>query len=333
MDLREVHFVLEDERRDPLRDEVAAVDAGERLRDDRADPKRLRGQGGVLAARTLPVVLAGNDEAAALLTRALRERRVEALEGEFGDRVHVRPQGHHDRAVGREVAGRNVVAERDDHLAVQGVLQWRLARRRLDVRSLHDLDPSRLVRGRGNEDVRVVDTGIHRRDRERRLRAQVARIGDDAAQRRRGRRGRAAQVDLIVVRAAPAGEVPIERADRDAAGGRRLAHADARAAGRLEHACAARDHRLVCAAVGEGVEDLLRPRGHGHEDLGVGGLALHHGGDDGEVRVAGVHARSHADLLDLDAGDLAHGHDVAGARRLRDERLELREVDDLALVV
>ena len=54
---------------------------------------------------------------------------------------------------------------------------------------------------------------------------------------------------------------------------------------------------------------------------------------DREVAVARVGRGADVGLVDLRPGDLAHRHDVAGARRLGDQRLERGEVDLLVQVV
>ena len=309
------------------------MDPGERLCDDRADPECLGRQSGVLAGAALAVVLAGDNEPTAVRARPGGKGRVEPAEGELGDRVHVRAQRHDDRAVGREVAGGDVVTELDEHLAAQQVLERRLPRRGLDVRTLHHADLRGLLGRRRHEDVRVVHPRVHLRDAEGRLVPEVARIGDHAPQRGgRGRRG-AAEVDLVVVGPAPAGKVPVEGADRDPAGRGRLTHPDTWPAGGLEHPRARRDERLIRAAAGERIEDLLAAGRDGHEDLGVDGLSLEHRGDDREILVARVHRGADAHLLDLRAANLADRDDIPGTRWLGDERLELVQVDDLALVV
>ena len=110
-----VGLVLEEEGHDPLRDQVAPVDAREALRNDGAHAQLRGGQRRVLAARALAVVVAGDDEASAPLLRPARELRVSELERELGDRGHVRAERHHGRAVRREIAGRDVVRRDDQH--------------------------------------------------------------------------------------------------------------------------------------------------------------------------------------------------------------------------
>ena len=54
---------------------------------------------------------------------------------------------------------------------------------------------------------------------------------------------------------------------------------------------------------------------------------------DGEVAVARIGRGADVGLVDFRPGDLAHRHDVAGARRLGDQRFERGEVDLLVNVV
>src|SRR5437870_2275099 len=80
---------------------------------------------------------------------------------------------------------------------------------------------------RREDDLAVVDLGIRGRGSELRRLAELARVGDRSAQRRRRSRRRRAEVDAIFGRPAPSGEVAVERAHGDGTGRRRLAHADA----------------------------------------------------------------------------------------------------------
>src|SRR5262249_61823677 len=91
--------LLEEERDDSLRNQVPPVDSRKALRDHGANAELRRRQRGMLTARSLAVVVAGDDEASAPLVRTLGEVLVAVLEGELGDRRHVRAVGHHGRAV------------------------------------------------------------------------------------------------------------------------------------------------------------------------------------------------------------------------------------------
>ena len=128
-------------------------------------------------------------------------------------------------------------------------------------------------------------------------RGQLARVGDLARQHRRRRdRGRA-EVHAVVGRPAPAREVPVERAQRVRARGRRLAHADARPAGRLEHPHARGQQVDVGARLRDLVEDLPRAGSRGRRDQLLGDpAAAEHGAADGQVLVRRVDRRADADL-------------------------------------
>jgi len=137
----------------PLGHEVAAVDAGERLRDDRADAELQRGQGGVLARGTLAVVASADDEAAAPFADALAESRVAMAEGELGDRRHVGAIRHDLDAVGGQIAGGDVVVLHGDDPPTQRLLQRGVLGRRLDVGAARHLDPFGLFFRGGLDDV------------------------------------------------------------------------------------------------------------------------------------------------------------------------------------
>ena len=144
------------------------------------------------------------------------------------------------------------------------------------------------------------------------LAGQVARVGDDAGQRRRGGRLRGAQPDRVLVGAGPAGEVARHGAQAVAPGGRRLAHADAAHAPGLVDSGAGRDQverrrpcasgpARICREVGLTSNDtracVCRPRTMA--------------GSDREVAQARVGRRADHHLVDSAAGHLADRHDVA----------------------
>ncbi len=116
--------------------------------------------------------------------------------------------------------------------ARQALLGRKAARHRLDVRALQHLDAGRLGWRqrrdqpglRGQERGRPVPLG---------RRARLARVADAPAERRDGGGQRRAQVDRVVLRAAPAREVAVEGAQAAAARGRHVADARAGAAGGL----------------------------------------------------------------------------------------------------
>ena len=83
----------------PEVDEVRLVNAAERLRQHSLPAKVHRCQRRVLPARALPIVDAGNDEAALLLLRPLHEARVSPSENVVADGwdVAARPQSQQKR--------------------------------------------------------------------------------------------------------------------------------------------------------------------------------------------------------------------------------------------
>ena len=117
-----VGVLRERERHDPLRDEVAAVDPGERLRDHGLDSQVERGERGVLSRGALAVVVARDDDPAPPLLEALAELGVAVAQGELGDRGDVRAVRHHLDPVGREVASRDVVGLHGRDTGLKGLL-------------------------------------------------------------------------------------------------------------------------------------------------------------------------------------------------------------------
>src|SRR5436309_8190600 len=101
----------------------------------------------MLPRRALAVVLARDDEAAPRFLRPFRERRVDAFEHVLRDRGDVRPQGEELRPRGHDVVRRDVVAEADQHLALDRVFWRRGDRKWRDVRPADDLDGSAVSRG------------------------------------------------------------------------------------------------------------------------------------------------------------------------------------------
>ena len=200
-------------------------------------PRWTRRDRGVLARRALPVVVAADDEAAAPRERPVVELGVLAPEHVLRALGDVRPEAHADRAVGRHVAGRDVVRRRRSHPAFDrvGHRAGRAAAGRC-VLAADDLDCARLApAGGARGSARSSIVGSLGAAAISGGRAERPRVGDLAAQR--GRRGgrRRAQVDLVARRPAAPGEVAVERPHGGQARRRRLADADARAADRLEH--------------------------------------------------------------------------------------------------
>src|SRR5947208_3078256 len=101
----------------------------------------------MLPRRALAVVIARDDEAAPRFLRAFRERRVDVFEHVLRDRGDVRPQGEELRPRGHDVVRRDVVAEADQHLALDRVFWRRGDRKWRDVRPADDLDGSAVSRG------------------------------------------------------------------------------------------------------------------------------------------------------------------------------------------
>ena len=203
----------------------------------------------------------------------------------------------------------------------------------VDVDRLLQPDPPRLLLGQRRHQHGGVDA---RARGQRHLGvgdAEVARVGDDARQRRGGRGLRAAQEHPVLARAGAAREVARHRAQAVAAHRRRLPHADAAVAAGLVDAPAGADEVAEQPLGDQVLEHLARGRvdveGHAVVDL----PAADHLRRDREVAVAGVGRGADVGLVDILARYLPHGHHIAGARRLGDERLDTGEVQLLVQVV
>src|SRR5215212_9003002 len=109
LELLVVRLVCELQGENALGDQIPPVDAGEALSYHRSDAEVQRGQGRVLAATTLTVVVPANDKARRHLLGLLVVLRVEAAEGETGDLGHVRAEGHYLHPIWREVGDLAVV--------------------------------------------------------------------------------------------------------------------------------------------------------------------------------------------------------------------------------
>src|SRR5215213_5180960 len=119
LELLVVRLVCELQGENALGDQIPPVDASEALSYHRSDAEVQRGQGRVLAATTLTVVVPANDKARRHLLGLLVVLRVEAAEGETGDLGHVRAERHYLHPIWREVSSRDVVPDDDGHGALE----------------------------------------------------------------------------------------------------------------------------------------------------------------------------------------------------------------------
>src|SRR5215211_3811926 len=180
------------QRKDALGYQVPAVDAREAPGDDRADAEVQWGECGVLAARSLPVVVPADDETAAPLEGAVVELWVLPAEHELRALGYVRPETHSGRPVGSHVSGRDVVL--DDYYDASLQLIWKRSALRWgdDVRASDDPDVSRLLGWRRVQDLAVVQGRVRGRGGDGRGLPQLTRVGDLALERSRGGRRRGA---------------------------------------------------------------------------------------------------------------------------------------------
>ena len=114
-----VDRVDERDRQDTEVHEVLRVDAGEALGDHRVQPEVARRDRGVLAARALAVVVAADDDVAAVGRdrSSARSWYVSSIgaERESADRRDVAAERQHPRAGGQDLVGRDVVADLQQH--------------------------------------------------------------------------------------------------------------------------------------------------------------------------------------------------------------------------
>src|SRR5215208_8210064 len=149
LELLVVRLVCELQGKNALGDQIPPVDAGEALSYHRSDAEVQRGQGRVLAATTLTVVVPAHDKARRHLFGLLVVLGVEAAEGETGDLGHVRAEGHYLHPIWCEVSSRDVVPDDDGHGALERAWQFRGLRWRLDVGAARHLDAASLLLRRG----------------------------------------------------------------------------------------------------------------------------------------------------------------------------------------
>ena len=201
--------------------------------------------------------------------------------------------------------------------SVELVRQLLLRRRREDVRQVaRHLNRLRLLLGRRREDVVLDDLRARLRTLRQIRHVQLARVGDHSGEERRRGDRRRAEVDVVVGGSGAALEVAVERAQRVRMRGRRLSHADARAAGRLEHANAGHQQLDIGARARDLVEDLARARGRRRRDEALGDpAAAEDGADDGQILVGRVDRGADADLRERRADEL-----FAPVRRCRGRR-------------
>ena len=227
------------------------------------------------------------------------ELRVEAAEHEVARRPGCSPR----RAMPSAPSGAMSPVEMSSPTTISTRPVDRL-RRRLGTRGGGDdvvaprhLDRAPPPRAERRQDLAVVDARVAGGG------ASVPRLGRAprgsviCAGSARGRRGRRrAEVDRVVRGAAAAGEVAVERAQRAAPGGRRLAHADAGPADRLQHARARPRQLAVHAARARSCRGSAASPASRSARVRVHDRVAQHGGDDRQVLVRGVHRAAHADL-------------------------------------
>lgn len=267
------------------------MDAREALGHDAADAQIHRHERRVLTRRALPVVAAADDDAVSGGLGARREGRIADREAELRQLRDVRAVRQDLCPGGHDVVGRDVVAHLEHELRRERVGKRLALREGTDVRSAQDLHRVGFLRRDGRQHGAVVDAEAVRQRDGGHLPERL-RVGDETGERGGDRRLRRDEVDLRVLRAAAAEEVAVERAQTHAAGIRREAHADARAAGTLEQARAAGEDVRERAAVGEHGQHLLRSRRDGQAHARGDGLAAQQRRDLAHIEQGRIRARA-----------------------------------------
>src|SRR5947209_15507425 len=155
-----VGLISERERNQALSDQIASVDAGKRFGDDRSDPQLLGSQDGMFPAGALTVVVASDDEASAPVPSAAWKLWVQPPENEVRHGLDVRAERHDDYAIGRKVAGRDIITNHDQDTSCQPLRQRRLWRWWDDIGAMEHLHTLGLFLWWRKQEVAVVGTYI-----------------------------------------------------------------------------------------------------------------------------------------------------------------------------
>ena len=287
----------------------------------------------VFAARSLSVAVAPDDDTRlAGVTYGggtLGERRfaglIETLEHNFRIDRDVAAVLEVDSG-GHDVIGRDLVADLDDHNAVEFVRQRLVDRRRADGALAHDLAGTA-----GELNHVVVDLEHFRFDHMRIFDSGRTRIGEFTGKRDRDGGLGADQIGLVALRAGASSEVAVESADRYGVIRRTLPLPDARAAAGLKNARPGGDDVRKHAVAREHFQHLPAARSDRQRNRLAHLASLERHRDHRKVAVARVRAGADQHLADLFPGEFADGLDVVGTRRAGRERLDLveRDLDDL----
>ena len=167
-----------------------------------------------------------------------------ALEANPADRLRVAAEGQRARSGRQDLVGRDVVADLEQHRQDQVLPASGTNREASRCSALSPGGPpAPRAPGRGATSIAGQARPLRVARRAGNSMAQRARIGDDARERRRGRRLRADEIDLVLAVPLRPGKLrgTVRRLMRSVAG--RLPHADAAVAARLMHARAGADER------------------------------------------------------------------------------------------
>ena len=289
----------------------------------------------MFATRTLPVVVATDQErgrtAIPRFLGALRETAIHGGKDEPADRRDVAAKRQHAGSRRHDFVGRYVIANLEQRRTPQGIRQGFGVRQRHDVRAHFKVGTGILIlrfdhaQRAQAQAFRFHDFGVWP--------VQRPRVGDCSAQRRRRRRLRTAQVDLVFLGTGSAREIARHGTQADTPRRRRLTHADATVAAGLVQARTRVNQGVEQTHFGQIFENLPTRRIDIERDAVVDRAAIHDHRRHGEIAQSRIRGRTDVALVDLATGHLRHRHHLAGAARQGDQRFERGQVDLVVLVV
>ncbi len=310
------------------------MDTGEGLCENALNAEVHGTHGSVFPGGALAVVLAGEEKGLLGPHRAVGEGVVHPREGELAYLRDVRPVHQDVTRRGDDVVGGDVVAHLQEDLALQVGVEGALYRHVTDVRPLYEVVVG-CSHGVDEVGVALGVAGAH-------LEAgigdvvmllQIAWVDDLAGDRRRRRHLGGGEVHRVVLDTGATLEVAVERTHRHGVRGGDVADADAGTTGGLREIHAGGHQFGDPSLAGEHLRGLLGAGGDDHVCRQVGRPALQHLRRRQDILVRAVRTGADDHLVDLGAGDFFDGDDVVRHRRLRDQRLDRREIDRDGVVV
>ena len=236
--------------------QVCAVNSRIGFCNDSFDPQVERNQGCMLPGRTLPIVLAADNDAAALPLTALGKLFVADTETEIGQIGNVGTVRKNLGAGRHDVVCGDVVADLENRFLFNAVQQGFRYGEGFDIGTALDFHGlHQCFRCRRDNHV-VVDKKFFRQLYTYWF-SEALGIGKISVNRGCGGGFGTDQIYLSVSGAAAALKVPVESPQGYAARVWRLSHTDTRAAGTFQHSCACSDNVSQGAVECEHIIDLL----------------------------------------------------------------------------